>query len=258
MARFHYRNPKSSRRFPAIPSERTAPPATAPPRAPAAAPAPAPASAPASAPSFVARAVRRRPQQPSRARRNGLGLVSPQTTDRWRELLAPDGTPPALPYQIEYVRAAVRQETGVRPSLRGLTVGQAERILAALNIDPRPLWRGGRDSWALNVLAICGKWLAFALLFIVIFSLGRADGAPLVLLILMGFGLSAARRQRRQSYENRHYRRARQERPTTFDADDGGPRRSIPEQPHAGFANEDKGSPYDVETYLKRLGQDGR
>ena len=273
VARFHYRNPKGSRRFPANPSERT----------PAAAPATAPASS---------STARRRPQQqaprqqaprarvsqqprpqpsreqPAHTRRHGLGVVTPQTTDRWRELLAPDGTPPALPYQVEYVRAAVRQETGLRPSLRGLTMGQAERILAALNVDPRPLWRSGRDSWAMNVLAICGKWLAIALLFIVILSLGRADGMPLVVLILLGFGLSAARRQRRQTFENRHYRRPRPERPTILKAHDGGSNRSVPGQPHAGkpgagqpgagLTGEDQGDPYDVETYLKRLGRDGR
>jgi hypothetical protein len=152
-------------------------------------------------------------------------------------------------------------------------MGQAERILAALNVDPRPLWRSGRDSWAMNVLAICGKWLAIALLFMVILSLGRADGMPLVVLILLGFGLSAARRQRRQTFENRHYRRSRPERSTILEAHDGGSKRSVPSQPGAGqpgagkpgagqpsarLAGEDQGNPYDVETYLRRLGRDGR
>lgn len=258
MARFHYRNPKSSRRFPAGTSERTI------------------AAAPASPPSASAR---RRPQQrrsgapwaqqptsrqpvqqeqPTHVHDAGLGVVSPQATDRWRELLAPDGTPPALPYQIDYVRAAVRQETGTRPSLRGLTVGQAERILAALNVDPRPLWRRGRDSWAMNVLAISGKWLAIALLFIVILSLGRADGMPVVLLILMGFGLSAARRQRRQTFENRQYRRPRPEMPATQEEYDGGALPEFPGSPAPGPRDEDKGNPYDVDTYLKRLGRDER
>lgn len=243
MARFHYRNPKSSRHFPASASERTARAVPAPPS------------------SFAARRrpLRQRPQeQPTRFHSDGLGIVSPQTTDRWRELLAPDGTPPALPHQVDYVRAAVLQETGMRPSLRGLTLGQAERILAALNVDPRPLWRGGRDSWAVNVLAICGKWFAVALLFIVILSFGRADGMPLVLLILLGFGLSAARRQRRQAFENRHYRRPRPEMPTGPEASDGGARPGVPSSPQPGMASEDKGNPYDVETYLKRLGGDGR
>ena len=195
-----------------------------------------------------------------RPRREGLGVVTPQTTALWRDLLAPDGTPAALPYQVEYVRAAVQQETGLRPSLRGLTMGQAQKILAALNVDSRPLWHSGRDSWVMNVLAICGKWLAFSMLFIIILGLGRADGVPIVLLILAGFGLSAMRRQRRQAFEDRHYRAVppRGSVPTMppgrRGSHDGGvePRRAAsPEMPPA------PDNPYDVETYLKRLDDEG-
>ncbi|WP_138444609.1 hypothetical protein [Sinomonas susongensis] len=239
MARFHYRSPKSSRHF-QQPRQQARPRPVPPPQQPV----PQQQAVP--------------PLQPTPSRRNPLDAPSPEATERWRELLAPDGTPPALPYQIDYVRSAVRQETGVRPSLRGLTVGQAERILAAINVDPRPLWRSGRDSWVMNVLAIFGKWLAVALLFIVILSLGRADGMPVVVLILMGFGLSAVRRQRRQAFENRRYRHARLERPAVPEAYDGGTGGPVAGSPEPGGGAEDPGSPYDVETYLKRLGRDGR
>lgn len=190
---------------------------------------------------------RRDRRQPHRA---GLGVVTPQTTAAWRDLLAPDGTPAALPFQIEYVRAAVLQETGLRPSLRGLTIGQAQRILAALNVDSRPLWHSGRDSWVMNVLAICGKWLAFTMLFIVILGLGRADGVPIVLLILAGFGFSAMRRQRRQSFEDRYYRAVR----PAGRAHDGG---SEPQHSSSPDVPRAVSNPYDVETYLKRLDDEG-
>jgi hypothetical protein len=208
---------------------------------------------PASSNAFRAKVAHaRHPRRERRpARRAGLGVVTPQTTAAWRDLLAPDGTPAALPYQIEYVRAAVQQETGLRPSLRGLTIGQAQKILTALNVDSRPLWHSGRDSWAMNVLAICGKWLAFTMLFIVILGLGRADGVPIVLLILAGFGFSAMRRQRRQSFEDRYYRAVP---PQSTRYDDGGdPKHSSP--PDAPPA---PGNPYDIDTYLRRLDDEDR
>ncbi|MDQ4504029.1 hypothetical protein [Sinomonas sp. ASV322] len=265
MPRFHYRYHHRPGRFPASSSERARPAAPAPPSsfAPPSSPAPpssfaAPQSA---APGVPARAAQPQPQRPRPpARRTGLGVVTPQTTDMWRELLAPDGTPPALPFQIEYVRSAVWQQTGLRPSLRGLTIGQAQRILAALRVDPRPLWHSGRDNWAMNILAICGRWLGIAALFMLILGVGRADGVPFVLLILAVMGFSVARRQRRQMFEQRHYRRVRvvrqeptpeplPERPDTPDAKPGqewnGP-------PPSG------GDPYDVDTYLRRLGEEGR
>jgi hypothetical protein len=199
----------------------------------------------------------RRDRRPPR--RAGLGVVTPQTTAAWRDLLTPDGTPDALPYQVEYVRAAVQQETGLRPSLRGLTIGQAQRILAALNVDSRPLWHSGRDSWAMNVLAICGKWLAFVMLFIVILGLGRADGVPIVLLIMAGFGLSAMRRQRRQMFEDRHYRAIPAPRsPAAHDGGRAAKRSSSPQAPPAVGNPYDLGNPYDVDTYLRRLDDEDR
>lgn len=208
---------------------------------------------PASSNAFHAKVTHaRRPRRERRpARRAGLGVVTPQTTAAWRDLLAPDGTPAALPYQVDYVRSAVQQETGLRPSLRGLTIGQAQKILTALNVDPRPLWHSGRDSWAMNVLAICGKWLAFTVLFIVILGLGRADGIPIVLLILAGFGFSAMRRQRRQSFEDRYYRAV----PTQPTRHDGG---AEPQRPSSRDAPPAPGNPYDVDTYLRRLDDEDR
>jgi hypothetical protein len=103
----------------------------------------------------------------------------------------------------------------------------------------------------MNVLALCGKWLAFTMLFIVILGLGRADGVPIVLLILAGFGFSAMRRQRRQSFEDRYYR-AVPPQPKRYD---GGAEPNPPSSPDAPPA---QGNPYDVDTYLRRLDDEDR
>ncbi|MFE5708902.1 hypothetical protein [Rhodococcus koreensis] len=72
------------------------------------------------------------------------------TSEQWAHLLRADGTPRALPFQRSYVRATVGLLTGTRPSLKGLTVGQAERVLEALGDDPGALHRSGRDNRAWN------------------------------------------------------------------------------------------------------------
>ncbi|MEA5457053.1 hypothetical protein SPF06_20200 [Sinomonas sp. JGH33] len=253
VARFRYRTSRSSGHFQTSASDGARKAAPAPPSS-FAAPQPA-------APAAPARAPQPQPQRPRPpARRTGLGVVTPQTTDTWRELLAPDGTPPALPFQIEYVRAAVWQQTGLRPSLRGLTIGQAQRILAALRVDPRPLWHSGRDNWAMNVLAICGRWLGIAALFMLILGVGRADGVPFVLLIIAAIGFSVARRQRRQIFEERHYRRARSA--ARSPSRDPLPERAEPPALKPGQEwhgpPPSGGDPYDVDTYLRRLGEEGR
>ncbi|WP_422935648.1 hypothetical protein [Sinomonas sp. P47F7] len=254
MARFRYRNHQNSGRFPVSPPDRT--------------PASRAAQARQAPPAVPTGASRHHHAPPRRhTHRTGLGVVTPQTTDAWRELLAPDGSPLALPFQVDFVRRAVWQQTGLRPSLRGLTIGQAVRILRAINVDPKPLWHSGRDNWAMTVLAMSGKWIAFAALFMLILGVGRADGAPFVLLILLGLGLSAARRQRRQLFEERYYRR-RDGQPRPPRAALRAARRAVreaardaakrPALPASPSAPPDGGDPYDVETYLRRLHEEGR
>jgi hypothetical protein len=178
--------------------------------------------------------------------------VSRQTTAVWQELLAPDGTPPALPLQVAYVRRAVWQQTGQSPSLRGLTTGQAERILAAVGADTEPLWHAGRDTRPANVAAGWARWLLPVVVCLVILDLGRIAGIPFVLVILGWAGTAFLRRQRRQAFEDRHYRRPGPAAARAGGAKAGGgtSQRDAPQAPPPG-------SPYNVDTYLRRLSEDG-
>ena len=72
------------------------------------------------------------------------------TNEQWTQLLRADGTARALPFQRSYVRGTVGLVTGTRPTLKGLTVGQAERILEALGDEPEALHRSGRDNRGWN------------------------------------------------------------------------------------------------------------
>lgn len=194
------------------------------------------------------------PTPPPRPRREGLGVVSRHTTDAWRALLAPDGTPPALPLQVAYVRRAVWRETGMTPSLRGLTIGQAERVLAAVGADPAPLWRAGRSARAINLATFTTKWLVIVLLCLEFLTVGRIAGVPFVLVVMATATVALARRQRRQAFEDRHYRRGSLPRPGSAE----GPTAPAapPATPPDGTARPAQGSPYDVETYLRRLSED--
>lgn len=184
-------------------------------------------------------------------RREGLGVVSPESTDVWRRLLEPDGTPPALPLQVAYVRRAVWQATGMNPSLRGLTIGQAERVLGAVGADPSPLWRAGRDLRAFSTAALAARVTLLVLLCLGFLDLGRIAGVPFVLIVLATAGAGFARRQRRQAYEERHYRRHGASE-TAPPAGPGGVQAGTKGEPPAP----PRGNPYDVETYLRRLRED--
>ncbi|WP_139346835.1 hypothetical protein [Sinomonas mesophila] len=192
------------------------------------------------------------PQPPTgrgQMRKEGLGVVSRNTTAAWRGLLAPDGTPPARPLQIAYVRRAVWRETGTMPSLKGLTIGQAERVLGAVGADARPLWRAGRSAGAANLAAVVTKWLIVVLLCMELLALGRIAGVPFVLVVMGVATLAFTRRQRRQAFEDRHYRGPGAP-GTTSETQDGQP-------PPDGPVKPPRGSPYDVATYLRRLNEDG-
>ena len=192
--------------------------------------------------------------RPARMRKEGLGVVSRDTTSAWRALLAPDGTPPALPLQVAYVRRAVWRETGMTPSLRGLTIGQAERVLGAVGADPAPLWRVGRNAAAANCAAAATKWLVIVLLCLEFLAVGRIAGIPFILVAVGIATVAFTRRQRQQAFEDRHYRTPgpsrRADRPG---AEGHGAAASAPEGP----ATPPPASPYDLDEYLRRLNDEG-
>ena len=185
-------------------------------------------------------------------RKEGLGVVSRHTTTAWRGLLAPDGTPPAQPLQVAYVRRAVWRETGMRPSLKGLTIGQADRLLSAVGADPAPLWRAGGNRASDNLAASATKWLVIVLLCLEFLAIGRIAGVPFILVGMAVAMVAFGRRQRRQAFEDRHYRGG---------AAPPRPRGRLAPTPRHGTQESDErakppASPYDVDEYLRRLNED--
>jgi len=118
----------------------------------------------------------------------------------WRALLTSDGTVPALTYQRDFVRIAVRRATGIKPSLRHLTIGQAERLLTAVNADLAPLHKSGRNSPSITKIATVSKWVAVVVVVLAAFA---APGG-----FVIGLGFIAAmiiihvRRRARQEWED--------------------------------------------------------
>ncbi|KHL00228.1 DUF4236 domain-containing protein [Sinomonas humi] len=90
--------------------------------------------------------------------------VQTAENETWRSILRPDGTPQARALQRNYVRAAVnRAAKRYRPSLKHLTVGHAEQILALLGCESAPLHQGGRGSAAMNRTVKVLSWAALVL-----------------------------------------------------------------------------------------------
>lgn len=87
-------------------------------------------------------------RRPSTARRDGK--PAKQVT-KLRIEITEDNSPPATGWQRRYVkarlsRAQFRSRIDRVPKLNGLTIGQAEQILATLGDGAAPLYRGGR-AW---------------------------------------------------------------------------------------------------------------
>ncbi len=120
---------------------------------------------------------------------------------QWRFLLSSDGTSRALTGQRDYVRTRVLRSTGVRPSLKLLTIGQAKRILQVVGADAAPLWVPRRKSVAYNRVAVLGRWALLCILLISAFltPVGVIFGTG----IIIGVILAKVRRLRRQLYEDR-------------------------------------------------------
>jgi hypothetical protein len=120
---------------------------------------------------------------------------------QWQALLTRDETAPALTYQRDFVRIAVRRATGVKPSLRHLTVGQAERILAAVNADVAQLYKSGRNSPSITKVATIGKWVTLGLV-VLLATFAVPGGLVIALGIIAGLIISGVRRRARQEWED--------------------------------------------------------
>lgn len=74
----------------------------------------------------------------------------------WFELLAPDGTPRATPFQRGYVRGSIGKHfpAARAPRMDYLTVGQAHRVCEHFDVDPAPLTQSGRGSMGLFITVL--------------------------------------------------------------------------------------------------------
>jgi hypothetical protein len=106
-------------------------------------------------------------------------------------------------------------------------------------------WAALRRVQPLALAALVLKWLLIALLCLAVLDVARTAGVPIVLIVLVWAWSAAVRGRRRSGY------RAPERAPR--DAQQAAPR-SVPP---AAAAGPPRGSPYDLETYLRRLGEDG-
>lgn len=95
----------------------------------------------------------------SRPAVNPYGAAAPTpapASPPWFELLAPDGTPRATPWQRGYVRGKIGKHfpENRAPRMDFITVGQAHRVAQFFGVDPAPLTQSGRGSMALFVVAL--------------------------------------------------------------------------------------------------------
>ncbi len=141
-------------------------------------------------------------EQPSAKARPRLPRQK-QTIDeaQWRFLLSPDGTARALMGQRDYVRTIIRITTGVRPSLKRLTIGQGKRILEAVGADASPLWAPMRKSPAYNRYRVISRWAWLVIVLVCAFltPVGAVFGTGVIIAVSM----AKIRRFRRQRYEDR-------------------------------------------------------
>lgn len=115
--------------------------------------------------------------------------------------------------------------------------------------EPQPVleWAALRRVRPLPLAALVLRWLLVAVLCLAVLDVARAGGVPIVLIVLVWTWSAAVRGRRRDGH--RTGGRDHPEGPA------GGPpapaRLPAPEGPP-------RGSPYDLETYLRRLGEDHR
>ncbi|OOP65301.1 hypothetical protein BMF89_00170 [Arthrobacter sp. SRS-W-1-2016] len=120
---------------------------------------------------------------------------------RWREMLAPDGTAPALRNQRQYVRNIVLYAMGTKPSLKHLTIGQADKILRAYQVDPAGLWANRRGEPGKNRLTLFTTW-SFGILAFLVLCLIPVLGWIGAAVWIVVFVVKMVNRSKRQTYED--------------------------------------------------------
>lgn len=120
---------------------------------------------------------------------------------RWREMMAPDGTAPALRNQRQHVRNSVLYAMGTRPSLKRLTIGQAEQILRAYQFEPAGLWANRRGEPGKNALTLFAAWFFGILAFLVLCLIPVLGWIGAAVWIVV-FIVKIVNRSKRQTYED--------------------------------------------------------
>ncbi|AMM31734.1 hypothetical protein SA2016_1051 [Sinomonas atrocyanea] len=124
--------------------------------------------------------------------------------------------------------------------------------------EPQPVleWAALRRVRPLPLAALVLRWLLVAALCLAVLDVARAGGVPIVLIVLVWTWSAAVRGRRRDG--RRTGDRARPEVPAARHPSHAAPAR--PPSPARPPAPEGppRGSPYDLETYLRRLGEDHR
>ncbi|GAB2741573.1 hypothetical protein [Sinomonas soli] len=106
-------------------------------------------------------------------------------------------------------------------------------------------WAALRRVQPFPLAALVLKWLLLALLCLAVLDVARTAGVPIVLIVLVWAWSAAVRGRRRAGY------RAPEPAPRAAQ-----PGASPSDRPGAA-AGPPRGNPYDLETYLRRLGEDG-
>ncbi|MDQ4490847.1 hypothetical protein RBS60_11645 [Sinomonas sp. ASV486] len=98
--------------------------------------------------------------------------------------------------------------------------------------------------------SLAARWLIVAILCLAVLDVARVAGVPLVLIVLVWTGSRVARGRRRRLLGRPWY--------PGPDMRDGPARASSlpPPEPRAEPRRPDRGNPYDLETYLKRQGEE--
>jgi hypothetical protein len=99
-------------------------------------------------------------------------------------------------------------------------------------------WAALKRVRPLPLAALVLRWLLIAVLCLAVLDVARAAGVPIVLIVLVWAWSAAVRGRRRASYR--------------------GPERPRPAAPPTAASGPPRGNPYDLETYLRRLREDGR
>jgi hypothetical protein len=120
----------------------------------------------------------------------------------WQQLVAPDDTPRALTLQRNYVETMLGKAAGTRVRLRGLTVGQAERILTRIGGDSAQLYTNGRGARGFNAFYLLVLWLLLAVVAGICLTV-PVLGPVITAGIVVWVGYQLVRRRRELAYIDR-------------------------------------------------------